>query len=147
MVLFVEGPVPWTGSWIMIIPSDFINKALDGPFGDAQSSTSQLGDSFVLLPGGAQKHLVTVGLGLISLRNTHSGPDTGVEFGISPGPAPLSGEKQFLSALKLLSCRVGPNEDMRGRSGCPKPAVLADVKRESVPNPGQGLGKSSAHSL
>lgn len=53
MVLFVEGPVPWTGSWMMIIPSDFINKALDGPFGDAQSSTSQLGDSFVLLPGQA----------------------------------------------------------------------------------------------
>ncbi|XP_059530959.1 uncharacterized protein LOC132221047 [Myotis daubentonii] len=52
MALFVEGPVPWTGSWIMIIPSDFINKALDGSFGGAQSSTSQLGDSFVLLPGG-----------------------------------------------------------------------------------------------
>lgn len=56
-MLFVEGPVPWTGSWIMIIPSGFINKALDGPFAGAQSSTSQLGDSFLLLLGQAgHKH-------------------------------------------------------------------------------------------
>lgn len=32
--------MPWMGSWIMIIPSDFIHKALNRPFEDVQSSTS-----------------------------------------------------------------------------------------------------------